>query len=52
MKNKNKLILIVNKKFKIVNGAVWSNSLNLFNSFIVWNNLFGVDVSLTEKPGG
>ena len=25
---------------------------NLFNPLIVWNNLFGVDVPLTEKPGG
>ena len=27
VKNKKYVILIVNKKFKIVNGAVWSNSL-------------------------
>ena len=25
---------------------------NLFNPLIVWNNPFGVDVPLTEKPGG
>ena len=25
---------------------------NLFNSLIVWNNPFEVDVSLLEKPGG
>ena len=24
---------------------------NLFNPLIVWNNLFGVDVQLTKKPG-
>ena len=24
---------------------------NLFNPLIVWNNLFGVDALLTEKPG-
>ena len=28
----------------IVNGAV-------FNSLIVWNNPFGVDVPFSEKPG-
>ena len=47
VKNKIQLIFIVNKKFQIANGAVWSNSLSL----IVWNNTFGVDVPLTEKPG-
>ena len=25
--------------------------VDLFNSLIVWNNPFGVDVPLTEKPG-
>ena len=25
---------------------------NLFNPLIVWNNPFGVDAPLTEKPGG
>ena len=51
VKNKKQPTLIVNKKFKIVNGAVWSSSL-LFNPLIVWNNGFGVDVPLAEKPGG
>ena len=49
--NEKYLILIVNKKFKIVNGAGWSNSLIIY-SLIVWNNPFGVDVPPTEKPGG
>ena len=26
-------------------------TINLFNSLIVWNNPFGVDVPVTEKPG-
>ena len=53
LKNRKQLILVVTKKFKIfetihhviVNGDVWSNQL------ITWNNLFGVDVPLTEKTG-
>ena len=52
VKNEKQLILIVNKKFKIVNVAVWSNSLTFFNLLIVWNNPFGVDFLLTEKSGG
>ena len=52
VKNEKQLILIVNKKFKIVNVAVWSNSLTFFNPLIVWNNPFGVNVLLTEKSGG
>ena len=27
-------------------------TINLFNSLIVWDNPFGVDVPLTGKPGG
>ena len=27
-------------------------SFNVFNPLVVWNNPFGVDVPLTEKPGG
>ena len=38
--------------FKIVNETVWSNSLNLFNQLIVWNNPFRVHAPFTEKPGG
>ena len=38
VKNKKQLILIVNKKFKVVNGAVWSKLTNLFNTLIVWDN--------------
>ena len=34
----------------IVNGAVWSNPLIFFNSLIVWNSPYGVDVPLTVKP--
>ena len=34
-----------------VTGAVWSNPLIFFNSLVIWNNPFGVDVWLTEKPG-
>ena len=26
--------------------------ISIFNPLIVWNNPFGVDVPLTEKPGG
>ena len=52
VKNKKQLILIGNKKFKTVTGAVWSNSLIFFNELIVWNNTFGVDVPLAKKAGG
>ena len=31
-----------------MDGVIWCNP---FNSLIVWNNPFGVDVPLTEKPG-
>ena len=27
-------------------------SFHIFNPLVVWNNPFGVDVPLTEKPGG
>ena len=27
-------------------------TVSLFNKLIVWNNPFGVDVPLTEKPDG
>ena len=52
VKNKKQLILIGNKKFKTVTGAVWSNSLIFFNELIVWNDKFGVDIPLAKKPGG
>ena len=29
-----------------------SFGVNIFNQLIIWNNPFGVDVPLTEKPGG
>ena len=59
LKNKKSLIIIANKKFKwnniyhvLVNGVVWCNPLIFFNPLIIWNSPFGVDVPLTEKPGG
>ena len=36
----------------LVDGVVWCNPLIFFNQLIVWNNPFGVDFPLTEKPGG
>ena len=36
----------------LVDGVVWCNPLIIFNPLIVWNNPFGVDVPLPEKPGG
>ena len=36
----------------LVNGVVWCNPLISFNPLIVWNNPFGVNFPLTEKPEG
>ena len=36
----------------LVDGVVWYNRLIFFNPLIVWNNPFGVNFLLTEKPGG
>ena len=36
----------------LVDGVVCCNPLIFFNPLIVWNNPFGVDFPLTEKPGG
>ena len=52
LKNKKYLIIIVNKKFKIFDFKIEQYILMEFNPLIVWKNPFGVDVRLTEKPGG
>ena len=34
--------LKINKKFKIVNGAVWRKLTNLYSTLIIWDNVFNV----------
>ena len=36
----------------LVDGVVWCNPLIFFNPLILRNSPFGVDVPLSEKPGG
>ena len=38
--------------YVLVDGVVWCNPLVFFVSLIVWNNPFGVNFPLKEKPGG
>ena len=38
--------------YVLVDEVAWCNPLIFFNPLIVWNNPFGVDVPLLEKPGG